>query len=726
MLIADSSPFLCHKYTKKVGKDLIKRLEIACKFHDSGKKHSKWQEACRKDYENYVSWKKRTGGNFQEYQKQFNEQAGKYLRKAGIRHEFQSLIFHEGNNLPFPLQAAIGAHHGKLNFQYEERWKKEGAGKFWANFRKESNRISENESFKEVVKTHYEYSAVRGLLQLADHRASAIEEGYELPEFAGFEYKFPWKEKRSVQKLVDEHSNESLLLIRAPTGAGKTDAALLWASKQIQEHKKADRLVIAMPTRFTSNALSISVTENLSQTGLYHSSAWSAKFHKQIEKGETTIEVAKKEHEFARLLQTPATICTIDHLLMALTLTREDHHLISFNLANSCLVIDEADFYDDFTQANIIVLLEALSKLQVPVLIMSASLPESITKLYSQTGYELNDIKEDISGTTEPRFEVKSIAKYTKVSELESYLKVCKDKENAIIYANTVDKALEFYNWFDDKDDVILYHSQFTEPDKKRKEDDLLTRLGPDAWENNTAKGIAILTQIGEMSINISADVMISDICPIDRLTQRVGRLCRFDNQKLGALHILKPLKDRSLYPAPYGNYDRKNKEWIPAKALEESICLIEKKEYSSKELVDLINKIYSYEKIIPSSYAQENAKRLREHFSYNWLITSKQISKEDDTDTNFWSSRDIPSQDTVFVSMPDKTYFENYLAFQNWKIENSIELPVYLIEKGRKNHIIDLKELRVKEDMIKIYILREGFYSYEFGIKLTSESQFL
>ena len=71
-------------------------------------------------------------------------------------------------------------------------------------------------------------------------------------------------------------------------------------------------------------------------------------------------KIAKKEHELARQLLAPVTVCTIDHLLIALTLTREDHHTIVFNLANSCVVIDEADFYDEFTQANILVLLEAL------------------------------------------------------------------------------------------------------------------------------------------------------------------------------------------------------------------------------------------------------------------------------------------------------------------------------------------------------------------------------
>src|SRR5699024_10924708 len=157
-----------------------------------------------------------------------------------------------------------------------------------------------------------------------------------------FNYEFPHSKKRNVQKLIDLYWDDDLLLIRAPTGSGKTDASLLWASRQIENHR-AERLIIAMPTRFTSNALAINITESLSDTGLYHSSAWFTEFQKKIDSKQIEVKKAKKIHEFGRLLLTPVTVCTIDHLLMSLTLTREDHHLIAFNLANSCLVIDEAD-----------------------------------------------------------------------------------------------------------------------------------------------------------------------------------------------------------------------------------------------------------------------------------------------------------------------------------------------------------------------------------------------
>lgn len=713
-------PFTFKKYLRTTGKSLERRLELVSRLHDDGKKYEKWQRACHLDYRSYLIWRQKFGGTFQEYAVENPGEAGQCLRKAGVRHEFQSLIKNEKKKLPISLQAAIAAHHAKLGFKYEERWVKEGAKRFWKTFQIESNRVIEKLKLSEVAKLQYEFAGPRGLLQLSDHRASAIEDGEFVPDYNSFAYDFPHSEKRNVQKLVEQYWQDDLLLIRASTGSGKTDASLLWASKQIKNNR-ADRLVIAMPTRFTSNALAINVSENLSSTGLYHSSAWFNQFQDDVKSGEITRKEANKIHEFARLLQTPVTVCTIDHLLMSLTLTREEHHLITFNLSNSCLVIDEADFYDDFTQANILVLLEILKYWKVPVLLMSASLPESILPNYQNIGYDVKKIREDNTDIEEynrPRFEIKTIAKYNEISDIDRLLEQCIDRGSAIIYVNTVDKAMAILDWFEKKKKPIetcLYHSRFTEPDKTKKEEKLLKMLGHEAWEKKNAAGVAILTQIGEMSININADLMISELCPIDRLTQRTGRLCRFDKSKIGELHVVIPQKDGTIYPAPYGEYDKKNKKWIPSDALIRTGEIIKKKTYSAHQLVQILNFIYK-EKNKVSVDAISNARNLKDYFRYNWLITSKQISNKDDTTLNFWSSRSIPPQETVFISPPESDYFSNYLSYQSWRLENSVELPIYLIEKGKKNHIIDIRPITVKDEKENIYVIRKGFYTFEKG----------
>lgn len=725
-LLLGQMPFVVEKYQQRVSKDLSRRLSLVCEHHDDGKNNSQWQIACQKDYETFLRWKLINKGSFQEYAKR--NDAGKNIRIANIRHELQSLLSNAKKKMSMPLQAAIAAHHGKLGLRFGERWINEGLSDLWTAFQKESNNISEKLSLKQLAEIQYEYAGPRGLLQLADHRASAKEDNVFIPDITPFKYQFPYSSKRGVQELVEKHWQDDLLLVRAPTGAGKTDASLLWASLQIK-NKRADRLVIAMPTRFTSNALSINVAENLSDTGLYHSSAWFNKFQSKIEDGSIERHKAEKIHEFARLLETPITVCTIDHLLMSLTLTREDQQLISFNLANSCLVIDEADFYDEFTQSNILVLLEILKYWNVPVLLMSASLPESVLPDYQRIGYSVKEILKDKSDNHRVRFAIKEIQKYEIPGNVSDLLFLMIQRGNGIIYANTVDKAVMYYKWFEEYKKttnqmipIILYHSRFTEPDKSKKESEIINLLGREAWTNNEAHGIAIMTQIGEMSINISAELMISEICPIDRLTQRAGRLCRFDNTKIGELYVLIPQKEGTLYPAPYGFYNLKTKSWQSCKPLDITMQILETTYYNPDKLIDMLNQVYtSKREYSPKSI--ENANNLKEYFKNNWLINSMQQSSEDDNSVNFWKSRDIMAQDTVFVNKPYSMYFTNYLEFQDWKIRNSVELPVYIIEKGKKQHKIDIINVIVKDENMSVYMIREGFYNNEMGAVFIEEN---
>jgi CRISPR-associated endonuclease/helicase Cas3 len=356
---------------------------------------------------------------------------------------------------------------------------------------------------------------------------------------------------------------------------------------------------------------------------------------------------------------------------------------------------------------------------------MSASLPECVLSDYQKIGFSVETIIEDTTDSDRDRFNIQSITEYNSLSDIEPILDKCIDVGAAIIYVNTVDRAMLFYDYFKKKEvDTIVYHSRFTEPDKKLKEEALIKALGKAKWIKNEAKGIAILTQIGEMSINISADIMISELCPIDRLTQRAGRLCRFDKDKIGELHIIVPQKNGEVYPAPYGQYSRKEKKWTPVDSFVKTQNSLELKNYNAKNLVLLLNEIYSkqYEY---SALSQNNARMLKDNFQYNWLINPSQKTAEDDTDTNQWKSRNIGAQDTVFVMKPASAYFKNYLEFQSWKLSVAIEIPIYVIEQYRKNHIVDLLPIVISNENDSIWVIREEYYDFDRGISLPDDDQF-
>ncbi len=681
-LLTSNLPASCEKYERLVGKTLTRRVELACKWHDEGKRSVTWQTACRKDFQRYQEWlKKYPVGTFQEYSRKEGISVGENLRRANVRHELYSLKLLKQKSPLLWLQAAIAAHHRKLSYGERHRWEENpdpDVKEAWKNLQILSNQLYESKTeLSEIAHRQYEYAGPRGLLQLADHRASAKEEQREVPHPSTFVYTFPesW-EKRPVQKIVEEHWADDLLLVRAPTGAGKTDAALLWASLQIR-NKRADRLVIAMPTRFTSNALAVNVADTLSDTGLYHSGAWLTRFDEQLVNGSISLEQARFSHEQARLLQTPTTVCTIDHLLASLTLSREEHHITTFSLANSCLVIDEADFYDNFTQANILVLLRLLRAWRVPVLIMSASLPDIVVQEYKALGYQIKEILEDTSDNERIRFELLEKRDVSDITEMEDLLRLCKD-EPAIIYANTVDRAQMYYDWFCEQglsDEVVLYHSRFTEPDKKEKERLLLSRLGRQAWKSGKARGVAILTQIGEMSVNISADLMISDLCPIDRLTQRCGRLCRFDFDKIGRLYLIRPFRGDNIFPAPYY---QNSKEKTPNEAFLKTDDLLIKEKYSATKLVTLLNQVYCKNEY--TLEAINNAKELEKSFKINWLINPAGKVSEDDAYTHYWHARNFMPQCRVYIASPPSIFY-NSSEFIRWESMVSVDIPAYVLK---------------------------------------------
>ncbi|QKG55108.1 CRISPR-associated helicase Cas3' [Hymenobacter sp. BRD67] len=526
-------------------------------------------------------------------------------------------------------------------------------------------------------------------------------------------------------------------MLRAPTGAGKTDAALLWAQRQITTGR-ADRLVWAMPTRFTANALYLATTEQLSNTGIYHSSAWHLAQKRAAEQLPGAARAAwRQELDYARLLETAATVTTIDQLCMALTASREDHHATFWNLAHACLVIDEADFYDDFTQRNLVVLLRALRILRVPVLLMSATLPESARELYNLSGSAISKIWDDPSDSTRTRLHLHRAGRAEFAADVAAILERGLKGEPLIIYANTVGRAQGYWDWFQERkaDNVVLYHSRFTEPDKEQIEQKLLALLGPKAWEQGKPCGVAILTQIGELSVNISADLMLSDLCPTDRLAQRAGRLSRFKNRfdkqqdVVGELYLIEPEKTtkdgvKNHYPAPYGHY-RQGKGWIMSAVLEEANKQLVAGEYSAQKFVTLVNALYP-KLADEATEVHNNRAALEDAAITNWLLLPQAQTELDDDDTHTWKSRDISPQKVVYANTDfsaldmegDRTDFPSWFAFQEWALPRAISIAVYDFKRAQDDSKLTEVLLLVNEEREKIWVVKPRYYDAQQGLR--------
>lgn len=100
----------------------------------------------------------------------------------------------------------------------------------------------------------------------------------------------------------------------------------------------------------------------------------------------------------------------------------------------------------------------------------------------------------------------------------------------AVVVRDTVTRAQQTYatlkETFRDRMPVILDHSRFLASDRTQRDAELLERFGKDSTPE-TRQGIVVATQVVEQSLDVDFDLMISDIAPIDLILQRAGRLHR-------------------------------------------------------------------------------------------------------------------------------------------------------------------------------------------------------
>ena len=726
----EQRPFVIEKYLEMTGDDFILAVKDSARWHDAGKSDKQWQAPCQADFDAYQL--------LPESKRKFFR--GENLRIAGIRHEIASLEIAEkrGVNLPFTVKTAIAAHHGKLSHRHRHRWRDDRTSfnEFWLEFLRESDSLQKGD-LELAILNRYKIAGPRAWLQMIDHRASAFEDEQKLPPLGTFDYQFPHGERRGVQLEIEKLWDEPFAILRAPTGAGKTDAAMLWAKRQV-EMKRADRLVIAMPTRFTANSLSIAVTQenfkNLGDAGLYHSSAWYQRIKDKERPTREEKSYIDKEQELAQKLETPLTVTTIDHLCICLTGTREAHHAVFFGLANSCVVIDEADFYDSFTQENIVVLLRVLRILKVPVLLMSATVPESARETYAKSGFVVEKIHEDNSDSERTRCYITKHGASETPEDIEELLERAL-KEPTIIYANTVARAQSYYQWFKNRDfdNTVLYHSRFIEPHKVEKENRLREMLGREAWKKGNARGVAILTQIGEISVNISADFMISDLCPLDRLAQRVGRLSRFAERKgkfesiVGELFVVEPHRKGEFYPAPYGEY-RQNVGWLPNEFLLNSGKLLKDGNYSAKNFVDLVNELYPQAMKTPSD-VRVNRQELEKMIVTNWLILPKEFNEkeilEEPDRTVSWKCRDIDFQYTVFIDfVEDYDQPKNKTELREFENRYGITIPAYDFRNAKRDNLIVDKTFTIGFEDVMRHFVKPGHYTSDTGLNFAESYQ--
>ena len=378
---------------------------------------------------------------------------------------------------------------------------------------------------------------------------------------------------RPLQDAIDAIPAEvlagpCLAIIEAPTGEGKTEAALALAHRLAQA-SGTDELYYALPTTATSNQmfgrLQTHLRERLGlsvQVKLIHGQAFLVEDDLRLDSlDDGTGDHAEAAQEWfgpkKRALLAPFGVGTVDQVELAV-LNVKHTALRVIGLAGKVVIFDEVHAYDTYMTTIIETLLKWLRALGTSVIILSATLPQTrraaLARAYgapvddapeAQTYPSLWVFGEGASHHAAPKAQQPQRTlslNFLRVSDEESeaetkarwLLRSVAEGGCACWMTNTVRRGQAIFEALDRiartenlQIDRMLLHAQYPLEEREKREQALAEKYGPQG--KRPVRGIIIGTQVLEQSLDLDFDVMVSDLAPVDLLLQRAGRLHRHE-----------------------------------------------------------------------------------------------------------------------------------------------------------------------------------------------------
>lgn len=359
-----------------------------------------------------------------------------------------------------------------------------------------------------------------------------------------------------------------LAIIEAPTGEGKTEAALALAHR-LAQFSGSDELYYALPTAATSNQMFGRVQRHLRDhlglsagTKLVHGQAFLVEDDLRLKPlGDNCHDDARAALEWfgpkKRALLAPFGVGTIDQAELAALNVRHTA-LRMIGLAGKVVILDEVHAYDTYMTTVIERLLTWLGVLGASVVLLSATLPKSRRiALAHAFGADLrpsSDRDEGYPGLwvvgCKGDYHAEPAAyqpnRCVQLSPLHLSHARPEDKASWLLQmvaqggcvcwiTNTVQRAQETFEVLDrlapSHVERMLLHSRFPLAQRQELESVLADKYGP-VPSSRPQYGVVIGTQILEQSLDLDFDLMVSDLAPIDLLLQRAGRLHRHARQR--------------------------------------------------------------------------------------------------------------------------------------------------------------------------------------------------
>lgn len=757
--------------------DFVKVAYFTGLFHDVGKARPSWQERIREEFSRLPPHSAHSGIYVWEYMNQNLKDIDWSVKMAGV----VAVIHHHGNALDYSMDMEGEFRKNAFHPDYSdidgmmENLEKAG---FRADVKINEasvmsfKRVITNWKRMDVDSDNYEKlgflsTFLLSFLVQADHHVSAKEKGdsdppviydLEASEIELYDSLRPYQEK-----VQDSISCNTDLIGVAGCGEGKTHSAFQWA-KELCERDEISRLVFAMPTQVTANNMIVSVTGGVhdnvvthvdpERTGLYHNES-SDFFEDERNLNRFDDGNEMKQSESCKYFKNAVTTTTVDHVLASLVNGYKGSSIAKANLLTSGVVFDEVHAYDEKTTSNLLRGIKILRKYNIPVYIITATLPPQLKNhpiLNDITVIQSTGVLESEDDT--PREPYKFSLRRAELN-VDSILKEANNKEGAkkiMVVVNKVQRAKKLARELHKKgEEVECYTAEMAKVDRQKKEYDIRGEFGrgsPPVSENDNIDGnrkFLVSTQVCEISLDLSADLLISDIAPIDSILQRAGRLhrdgkeikskecgcsqCQNKQEKGEDNHVYEcivysPLrmKENNKW-LPYSQGEGKDKEWDILRKTESSLITYDNYTFniSRKMVYDVYNSIsMSYD-------FDEYEKDFREDLLYGEIRTDEEDGKPDRhiRDINNRSIKILPSNyissegieidiERVWKKYHDEQWDKNYDKIRKMfgddveKCEGHEECGIFELESHNPCRYIFNKFKRKYSVKMKIYHLRD------------------
>jgi len=406
--------------------------------------------------------------------------------------------------------------------------------------------------------------ALRGLVMQADHVASAgceevatvaLPDEQELADRLRLQgcdggRRLVWRGYQSALASTD-----GPVVASAPTGSGKTEAALLWAHRQQRRHG-GGLLVYLLPYQASANAMAARLRRILcTDVALLHGRSAEVAYRQAVEEDAPKPEtVARRVQDLARLRQPGVWVTTIYQLLRA-AYQLPGWEALWTSLSSATIVVDEIHAYEPERTGMLLAFLrEAQSRWGASTCALTATAP---TWLKNAVCSELNSASVDADAETykcmrRHRLEVLE-GELLDDEILNSIIHDARQGLSVLVTANTVRRAQEVWERLARTlgDDVLLLHSRFAIRDRLAKEAQVAEARGAEGEPSRRRSLVLVATQAVEVSLNLDFDCLYSDPAPLEALIQRFGRVNRKGRLHLARVRVLtRPTDGQHVYEA--------------------------------------------------------------------------------------------------------------------------------------------------------------------------------